>query len=102
MRLALVLLVAIAACKKGDPVKCDNACRNYAQLTYWHQHDQEIAAAPPEQRDALRQKLLADFTRGMERGLDLCTTKCVDANYDKDVDCWTNAKTYEQLQKCKE
>lgn len=102
MRLALVFLVAIAACKKGDPVKCDTACRNYAQLTFWHQHDAEIAAAPPEQREELRKKLLADFTRGMERGLDLCTTKCVDANYDKDVECWMNAKTYEQLEKCKD
>jgi hypothetical protein len=100
MRLALVLLIAIAACKKGDPVKCDTACRNYAQLKFWHQHEPEIAAASPEQRDAVRQKLLADFTRGMERGLDLCTTKCVDANYDKDVTCWTNAKTYDQLHKC--
>lgn len=102
MRLALALLLAIASCKKGDPVKCDNACRNYAQLKFWHDHEPEVTAAPPEQRDAVRQKLLADFTRGMERGLDLCTTKCVDANNDKDVTCWTNAKSYAQLEKCNE
>ena len=101
MRLALALLVAIAACKKGDPVKCDIACRNYAQLQFWHDHQKEIDAAPPDQRDAVRTKLLAEFTRGMERGLDLCTSKCVDANYDKDVTCWTNAKSYADLEKCK-
>lgn len=100
MRLALLLIVALAACKKGDPQKCDVACRNYAQLTFWHQHEKEIAAAPADQRDAVRTKLNAEFSRGMERGLDLCTSKCVDANYDKDISCWTNAKSYDDLHKC--
>jgi hypothetical protein len=102
MRWALLVLLAIAACKKGDPVKCDVACRNYAQLDFWHHADLEINALPVDQRDAARKAKLAEFTRNMERGLDSCTTKCVDASYDKDVTCWTNAKTYEQLQKCKD
>ncbi len=102
MRWALVFVVALAACKKGDPKKCDVACRNYAQLTYWHRTDAKIAALPPEQRDAARKAALAEFTKNLERGIDLCTTKCVDANYDHDVDCWTNAKTYDDLQKCAE
>jgi hypothetical protein len=100
MRWALLVLLAITACKKGDPVKCDIACRNYAQLKYWHDHDPEVNAAPADKRDEVRKQLLATFTRDMERGLDLCTSKCVDANYTKDVECWTTAKTYEQLQKC--
>ena len=98
--LAVVIVLTVTACKKGDPVKCEAACRNYAQLDFWHGADAEINKLPADQRDAARQKKLAEFTRGLERGLDLCTTKCVDANYNKDVSCWTNAKTYEQLQKC--
>lgn len=100
MRWALVFVVVMAACKKGDPKKCDVACRNFAQLTFWHGADPKIDALPPEQRDEARKKALAEFTRNMERGLDLCTSKCVDANYDKDVSCWTNAKTYDDLKKC--
>ena len=100
MRWALVFLVALAACKKGDPKKCDIACRNYAQLDFWHGEDAKIDALPIEQRDEARKKSLALFTRNMERGLDSCVSKCVDASYDKDVSCWTDAKTYEQLQKC--
>ena len=102
MRWALVVLVALAACKKGNPEKCDAACRNYAQLDFWHGADARINALPPEQRDEARKKELAEFTRGMERGLDLCVSKCVDAAYTKDVSCWTNAKTYDELQKCME
>lgn len=100
MRWAFVFVVAMAACKKGDPKKCDVACRNYAQLKFWHDNDPKIDALPPEQRDEARKKALAEFTRGMERGLDLCTSKCVDAGYEKDVTCWTNAKTYDDLKKC--
>jgi hypothetical protein len=100
MRWALAVLLAVAACKKGDPQKCDVACRNYAQLTYWHKADAEINALPPDQRAAARKDKLAEFEKNLERGLDLCTTKCVDANYDHDMNCWTEAKTFEELQKC--
>ncbi len=102
MRWALLFVVAIAACKKGDLKKCDAGCRNYAQLDFWHGADARIAALPAEKRDEARKKELADFTRGMERGLDLCTSKCVDAANEKDVTCWINAKTYDELQKCKQ
>ena len=100
MRYVVAAVLLAAACHKGDPQKCDVACRNYAQLTFWHKADAEIAAAPEERREELRKQKLAEFEKNLERGIDLCTTKCVDANYDKDVTCWTNAKTYEQLQQC--
>ncbi len=104
--LSIVLLFAglgggLGACAKGDPVKCDKACRNYAQLVFWDKADKEIAAVPAEQRDALRQQKLAEFTKNLERGIDLCTSKCVAANYDKDVNCWLAAKTAADINKCK-
>jgi hypothetical protein len=100
MRFVVAALLLAAACKKGDPQKCEVACRNYAQLTFWHAADAQINALPPDQRDAARKEKLAEFEKNLERGLDLCSSKCVDANYDKDVACWTNAKTYDQLKKC--
>ncbi|MBV8758277.1 MAG: hypothetical protein JO257_13410 [Deltaproteobacteria bacterium] len=102
MRWALVILVAVSACKKGDPKKCDVACRNYAQLDFWHGADKRIEALPADQREAARKTELATFQKNLELGIDTCVSKCVDANYDKDVSCWTNAKTYEELQKCKD
>lgn len=102
MRFVVAVMLLVAACKKGDPVKCEAACRNYAQLDFWHGADQRINALPEDQREAARKQELATFEKNLSLGIDTCTSKCVDANYDKDVSCWTNAKTYEQLQKCKE
>jgi len=102
MRFVVAAMLLVAACKKGDPQKCEAACRNYAQLDFWHGADARIDALPPEQREAARKQELAMFEKNLSLGIDTCVSKCVDANYDKDVSCWTNAKTYEQLQKCKD
>ena len=98
--LCVLALVLGVGCKKGDPQKCDKACRNYAELVFWKGADAEIAAAPVEKREELRKQKLAEFNKNLERGIDLCTTKCVDANYSKDVDCWLAAKTAEQAKAC--
>ena len=98
-RFVVVVLLLIAACK-GDPEKCDRACRNYAQLVFWDQANAEISAAPPERRDALRKEKTAKFEADLEHGIDYCTSRCVSANYDKDVDCWLAAKTAKQVKAC--
>ena len=98
--LALFTVVLALGCKKGDLAKCDKGCRNYAELVFWGKADAEIAAAPVAQREALRKQKLAEFTKNLERGIDLCTSKCIDANYDKDVNCWIAAKTADQAKAC--
>ena len=101
MRIAFVLLVALVfgGCK-GDPQKCEDACRNYAQLVFWDQADAEIAAAPPEKRDALRKEKLAEFTKNLELGLNTCTSKCLSANNDTDMKCMLKAKTSKEVKAC--
>jgi len=99
MRFLAVLVVTLAACK-GNPEKCEKACRNYAQLVYWKQADADIAAAPPAQRDELRKEKLAKFTADLEKGVVLCTTRCSSANNDTQTDCLIEAKTAEAAQDC--
>jgi hypothetical protein len=99
MRLALVLTVLLAACK-GDAVKCDQGCRNFATLAYWKNADAQIAAAPAVERDALRKKLLGKFDSQLEGGIDLCVSQCQSANNTKDLDCMIEAKTGDQALAC--
>lgn len=101
MRMALALLVGLAlgGCK-GDPQKCEDACRNYAQLVFWEEADAEVAAAPPEKRDELRKQKLAEFTKNLELGLNTCTSKCLSANNDTDMNCMLKAKTAKAVKAC--
>jgi hypothetical protein len=97
--LLAVTILALTACK-GDPEKCDRACRNYARLVFWDQANAEIAAAPPERREEIRREKAAKFTADLEHGIDFCVSRCVSANNGKDVDCWLDAKTAAQAKAC--
>lgn len=85
---------------KGDPAKCEKACRNYAELVFWAKADAEIEAAPVDKRDELRKQKLAEFSRDLERGIDVCTSKCLSANNEDDTKCMINAKTAKQAKAC--
>jgi hypothetical protein len=101
---ALILAVAalaLGACK-GDPVKCDEACRNFATLVYWKRADAKVAAEPPERRDALRKQLLGEFTKELAGGIDQCVSQCRSANNTGDIDCMIAAKTADQALACVE
>ncbi len=101
MRWLLAFALAAAACK-GNPDKCDKACRNYAQLTYWAQADAEIAAAPEASREALRKEKLSKFTADLEHGINLCVSQCVSATAmtEKQADCMVAAKSVEAVKAC--
>lgn len=98
---ALVTPLLGGGCK-GDPVKCESACRNYAKLIYWEKADAEIAAAPPAQRDELRTQKLAKFSADIEggEGANLCTNRCISAGNDTQIDCLNAAKTAAQARDC--
>ena len=98
-RLVFVLVVGLG-CHKGDPQKCEQACRNYAQLVFWQGATAAIEAAPTASRDDLRKQKLAEFSRSLETGIDTCTSKCLSANYDDDVDCMIAAKTADKIKAC--
>jgi hypothetical protein len=100
MRLLLGVLVLVAFGCKGDPTRCEKACRNYAELVFWKGADAEIIATPVAERDALRKKKMAEFTNNLSKGVDMCTSKCMSANNDKTTNCLLDAKTAEQAKKC--
>ena len=101
MRWLAALALFLAACK-GNPEKCDKACRHYAELVYWDKADAEIAAAPAEQRDALRKEKLAKFTTDLEHGINMCSSQCTSATTtsEKQADCMINAKTAREAKDC--
>src|SRR5262249_19566349 len=68
--LTLLALTLLGACK-GDAQKCDTGCRNFATLRYWKAADAEVAAAPADQRDALRKQKLGEFDQKLESGIDM-------------------------------
>jgi hypothetical protein len=101
MRFVLVLLLlGLGVGCKGDPDKCEQACRNYAHLVYWEAAEAEIAAAPVAERDALRKKKMGEFSHNLSKGVDMCSSKCMSANHDTDIDCLIGAKTAKQAKDC--
>jgi hypothetical protein len=97
---AIVLsLAALAGCR-GDPVKCDQGCRNYFTLHFWAEADKELARAPADQRDALRKQKLGDLDKRMADGVDMCVSQCQAASNKDDIECMIAAKTVEQVRAC--
>jgi hypothetical protein len=99
MRLGLAMALILCACK-GDAVKCDQGCRNFATLIYWKTADAEIAATPVGERDALRKRKLGELDTKLERGIDMCVSQCQSANKTDDIDCLIAAKTADQATAC--
>ena len=97
--LCLVFMTGCQACK-GDPEKCDQMCRNYAQLDFWDKANAEIEELPVAERDAARKEKMAEFARNLERGIDLCVSKCISANNTEDTDCVIAAKTAKAVREC--
>jgi hypothetical protein len=95
----LLALSALSACK-GDPVECDQACRNFATLVHWKKTDAEIAAAPPEKRDTMKRRKIAEFENKLENGIDQCVAQCVSAHNADQTHCMMEAKTADDVEAC--
>ena len=100
LAIALALALTAGAGCRVDAQQCDQACRNAMSLAYWKAADPEIAAAPADQRDALRKQKLSEFTRKVEAGIDGCVLRCQSARDQASVDCLIAARTAEQAQAC--
>ena len=99
--LATLCLVFVAGCTcKGDPDKCDRACRNYAELVFWDAANPEIEKLPVAERDAARKQKMAELANNLAKGVDLCTSKCVSANNKADTDCLIAATTAAAAKAC--
>ena len=97
--LAVTALMLAGACR-GDAKKCELGCRNYATLIYPQIVDAEVAAAPADQRDAVRKRMLGEFDEKVQSGIDLCVSKCQSANNEADTECLIAAKTADQATAC--
>jgi len=95
----VVALLFVAGCRV-DAQQCDQACRNAMKLAYWKAADLAIAAVPADQRDALRQQKLSEFTRKVEAGIDGCVLQCQSARDKATVDCLIAAQTADQAKAC--
>ncbi len=96
--LAIALISGVGC--RVDAQQCDQACRNAMKLAYWKAADLEIAAAPADQRDALRKQKLSEFTRKVEAGIDGCVLQCQSARDQATVDCLIAAQTADQVKAC--
>lgn len=101
VRWILLVLLGIAACR-GDARQCEQACRNAAPLLFWSLHDKEIEASPPEQRDALRKRLLGELASKLEGGIDQCVVQCQSSRNQDAIDCLIAARTADQVRACTE
>ena len=101
---AAILLVgalAAAGCSKPKAEDCEEAIRNWFTLIYWEDAEKAIAAAPPEQRDALRAEKLADRDKKLEEGMDLSVRQCRAAGDFEGVKCMKAARTAAQARACR-
>jgi hypothetical protein len=97
------LLLALAAAAAGcgaSAAKCDKACRNYFTLQYWAAADKQIEAAPPGERDKLREEKMEALEGRMGKGLQMCQSQCVEAADDDQASCMINAKTVAAVEAC--
>ncbi|MBA3541942.1 MAG: hypothetical protein H0T79_20165 [Deltaproteobacteria bacterium] len=100
MRYVLLVMFALSGCGKGDPQKCDQACRNYGTLMFWKVADAEIEKAPVDQREALRKAKVVELASKLESGVTFCVSKCQSANNEEQMKCMIGAKTADVINKC--
>ena len=99
--LALVGVLAVTGCKRPRAEDCEQGIRNWFTLIYWEDAEKEIAAAPPEQRDALRAAKLADRDKKLAEGMELSVRQCRAAGDFEGVKCMRQAHTAAQARACR-
>ena len=99
---ALVLALLLGACDRPSAKDCEDALRNYVTLLFWEKAEAEIAAAPKEQRDALRAAKQAENEKHIKEGMDLGVMQCRGARDFDGVKCMKAATTAAQARKCRE
>src|SRR5688572_7303222 len=102
--LAAVLLLALSlgGCSRPSAKDCEEALRNYVTLLYWEKAEAEIAAAPPEQREALRKAKADENEKQIQAGMDLGVMQCRGARDHDGVKCMKAATTAAAARKCRE
>jgi hypothetical protein len=98
--IGLLLLSALGPGCLGDRDKCAAAAQHFAELVYWERENANIAKLPPEKQDDARKQKLIEFSRELDRQLELRVSQCVAADADDQADCINAAKTAGEALKC--
>jgi hypothetical protein len=91
----ILALLLVLGCR-GDAEQCRRACRNFGNLVEVRAIEVEVAAAPADQRDALRKTEQDAF----DHRIDVCVSECVRTNDRDATDCLIAAKTPTQAHAC--
>lgn len=100
LALSLLVLSALGPGCRGDRDKCAAAAQRFAELVYWERENADIAKLPPEKQEAARKQKLIEFSRELDRQLDLRVSQCVAADADDQADCINASKTAAEALKC--
>lgn len=98
--LLTVVATMVTACMRGDKKKCEEATRNVFTLTFWHNANKQIAAAPPEKQAALRAELSNKLQQDLALNLESEASKCIKAGDNDRADCMIKAQTCDEAKKC--
>ncbi|HUQ05696.1 MAG TPA: hypothetical protein VM261_24500 [Kofleriaceae bacterium] len=99
--LAFVIVAVVVGCSRPSSKDCEEALRNWFTLVYWEKAEAEIAAAPPEQREAMRAEKVKEKDRQLTGGLTLAINQCRGSRDKDGVKCMKDAKTATQARKCR-
>lgn len=99
---AVVALLAVTGCRKGDYSQCQVAVRNFATLQFWSEAEPIIAATPEPERPAMRAKKVIELEQKLAAGIDMGISQCQAANNDGQISCMTKATTWADARKCAE
>jgi hypothetical protein len=104
MRTLWILLVVsgLAACKKPSVQECDKACRNANRLLFWDEAEKAAAELPESERAAFMKSKEEQFHSTLQAGIDHCIAQCRSADNDAQIKCLTDAKTADDVRKCKD
>jgi hypothetical protein len=98
---ALLMALVLGACSRPSAKDCEDALRNWVTLIFWEKAEQEISAAKPEERDALRKAKADELKKQLESGMDLGVMQCRGARDHDGVKCMKAATTAAQARKCR-
>ena len=104
--LAAVIAVGLGlgGCDRPGLAECEKVCWHVFELTYWKQAELEIAAAPREQREALRadkERELAALKADPDYpNPKICAEQCNERGSSAQVECQLAATTVDEAKAC--
>lgn len=101
LALAVVLGLGGSGCSRPSATECELALSNWFTLIYWEKAEQEIAAAPPAEREALRKAKSEDRDKKFAAGIALGVQQCRGARDFDGVKCMKAATTAAAARKCR-